>query len=49
LNVLRNEIIPFIDKKYKTTTDCGISGQSFGGLFAGYCLFSAPDLFNRLG
>ena len=49
LNVIRKEIIPFIDKEYKTTTDRGISGQSFGGLFAGYCLFSAPDLFNKFG
>jgi hypothetical protein len=49
LNVIRKEIIPFIDKEYKTTTDRGISGQSFGGLFAAYCLFSAPDLFNKFG
>lgn len=49
LNVLRKEIIPFIDKEYKTTTDRGISGHSYGGLFAGYCLFSAPDLFNKFG
>jgi len=49
LNVIRKEIIPFIEKEYKTNSDRGISGHSFGGLFAGYCLLSAPDLFNRYG
>ena len=49
LNVIRKEIIPFIEKEYKTNSDRGISGHSFGGLFAGYCLLSAPDLFDRYG
>ncbi len=49
LNVIRKEIIPLIDKEYKTTSERGISGHSFGGLFAGYCLFEAPDLFDRFG
>ena len=49
LNVIRKEIIPFIEKEYKTTSDRGISGHSFGGLFAGYCLLSTPNLFNRYG
>lgn len=49
INVLKKEIIPFIEKKYKTTTDRGISGHSYGGLFAAYCLFSDLKLFNRYG
>lgn len=49
LKVIRREIIPFIDKKYKTTNDRGISGHSLGGLFAAYCLFNASDLFQRYG
>jgi len=49
LNVIRMEIIPSIEKEYKTNSDRGISGHSFGGLFAGYCLLSAPNLFNRYG
>jgi len=49
LNVLRKEIFPFIETQYKTTDDRGIAGNSFGGLFAGYCLISAPDLFHRYG
>lgn len=49
LNVMKTEIIPYIEKKYKTTTDRGICGHSFGGLFATYCLFSEPKLFKRYG
>ena len=49
LEVLKNEIIPFIDKQYKTNDDRGISGHSLGGLFAGYCLLTANDIFQRFG
>lgn len=49
LNVMKTEIIPFIEKKYRTTADRGISGHSFGGLFVTYCLFSAPEVFSRYG
>jgi uncharacterized protein len=49
LNVLQKEMIPFIDKQYKTTADRGLSGHSLGGLFAGYCLLKKPDLFKRYG
>jgi predicted alpha/beta superfamily hydrolase len=49
LDVIRKEIIPFVDKNYKTTKDRGISGHSFGGLFVGYCLLTAPELFQRYG
>jgi predicted alpha/beta superfamily hydrolase len=47
LRVLREEIIPLIDRRYRTTGDRGIFGHSFGGLFANYVLFEAPDLFER--
>lgn len=49
LNTLQEDMIPFIDRHYKTTTDRGISGHSLGGLFAGYCLVKKPDLFKRYG
>jgi hypothetical protein len=29
----QTEIIPFIDKSYKTNSDRGIAGHSLGGLF----------------
>jgi len=49
LNTLQKEMIPFIDKQYKTTADRGLSGHSLGGLFAGYCLLNRPGLFKRYG
>lgn len=49
LNTLQKEMIPFIDKQYKTTGDRGLSGHSLGGLFAGYCLLKKPGLFKRYG
>ena len=49
LNTLRNQIIPYVDKQYKTTNDRGIIGHSIGGLFTAYCLLTAPDVFKRYG
>jgi predicted alpha/beta superfamily hydrolase len=49
LGTLQNDMIPFIDKHYKTSNDRGLSGHSLGGLFAGYCLVKKPDLFKRYG
>jgi predicted alpha/beta superfamily hydrolase len=49
LNTLKNQIIPYIDKQYKTTNDRGIIGHSIGGLFTAYCLLTAPDVFKRYG
>lgn len=49
LQVLRNDLIPFIDAAYRTTGDRGLSGHSLGGLFTAYALFTAPDLFQRYG
>lgn len=47
LQVLKDEIIPRIERTYRTSTDRGILGHSYGGLFATYALFAAPDLFDR--
>jgi len=49
LSTLQNDMIPFIEKNYKTTNDRGLSGHSLGGLFAGYCLLKKPELFKRYG
>lgn len=49
IEVLKKEILPFIDKNYKTNEDKGISGHSLGGLFTGYCLLKEPTLFQRYG
>jgi predicted alpha/beta superfamily hydrolase len=47
LDVLRKDVIPFIDTTYRTTKDRGLSGHSLGGLFTAYALFTDPDLFQR--
>lgn len=49
MNILKNEIIPFVEKNYKVNGDKGIEGHSLGGLFAAYCLLQEPQLFNRYG
>ena len=49
LECLITEIIPYVDKHYKTNTDRGITGHSFGGLFTAYCLINSKAVFNRFG
>jgi predicted alpha/beta superfamily hydrolase len=49
LQVLRADILPFIETAYRTNEDRGLSGHSLGGLFTTYALFTAPDLFQRYG
>jgi len=48
LKSLREEVIPFIEAKYRvSSTDRGLAGYSYGGLFTLYALFHAPELFQR--
>lgn len=49
LECLKKEIIPFIEKHYKTNTDRGISGHSLGGLFTAYCFVNSDNYFTRFG
>lgn len=49
LRCIQTEIIPFIDKSYKTNGDRGIAGISFGGLFATYCLVNSDGYFTKYG
>ncbi len=44
---LKEEVIPFVDARLRTTSDRGLWGHSFGGLFALYVLFEQPELFAR--
>lgn len=45
---IQNELIPFIDKSYRTIPeDRTIVGHSFGGLYCSYVLFQHHNLFNR--
>ena len=47
LRVLKEELIPLIDRQFRTSADRGLHGHSMGGLFATYALFTEPDLFTR--
>ena len=47
MRVIREEIIPFVDARYRTSTDRGILGHSHGGLFAFAELLTSPQLFHR--
>jgi predicted alpha/beta superfamily hydrolase len=49
LRILQEEILPFVEATYRTSGDRGISGHSFGGLFAAWVLLEAPGLFRRYG
>jgi predicted alpha/beta superfamily hydrolase len=49
LKSLKTEIIPFIDKHYKTNGDRGITGHSQGGLFTAYCFINSDGYFTRFG
>ena len=46
LKFIKNEVIPFVDKAYKTSDKKILFGHSFGGLMSAYCLFTYPDLFS---
>ncbi len=44
---IEQELQPFIEKKYKTTTSKMLIGQSLGGLLATEILLKKPTLFNK--
>jgi predicted alpha/beta superfamily hydrolase len=46
LAFLGNEVVPFIEKTYRTRPYRLLAGHSFGGLFAAYALGMRPGLFN---
>jgi predicted alpha/beta superfamily hydrolase len=49
LKVLNEEILPFIDRKYRTNTqDRGLIGWSLGGGFAHRAIYLHPGLFSRV-
>jgi len=45
LDFIQYELIPYVDKHYRASTDRTLSGSSFGGLLTLYCLFTRPALF----
>jgi predicted alpha/beta superfamily hydrolase len=49
LDFLEHELIPFIDRTYRTNpADRGLLGHSMGGKFALYALEQRPGLFQRI-
>ena len=47
LRVLKEEIIPLVDRSYRTSGDRGIEGVSLAGFFVAYAMLEEPDLFTR--
>lgn len=46
MKFLSDELIPFVDRNYRTTPYDILVGHSFGGTFATYALLNEPDIFN---
>jgi len=46
IKFLREELIPFVEKNYRTNAFRILYGHSVGGLFTMYTLFNYPDLFS---
>ncbi len=47
LDFLRRELIPRIDREYRTLPERTLFGHSLAGLLATYAFCTAPDLFDR--
>jgi predicted alpha/beta superfamily hydrolase len=46
LQFIKDELMPYIEKKYKPAPYKIFSGHSFGGLMTFYCLTKHPEMFN---
>jgi predicted alpha/beta superfamily hydrolase len=44
---LKEELIPFIEQRYRVRHDRTLVGHSYGGLFASWVAFTDPELFQR--
>jgi predicted alpha/beta superfamily hydrolase len=47
LRTLKEELIPYIESKYRVNSDRGLAGYSFGGLFAAYVWLTDGSTFSR--
>jgi predicted alpha/beta superfamily hydrolase len=48
LTFIEKEVMPFIEKKYRTNKEKAIYGYSMGGMFTTWVLFNRPDLFDMI-
>ena len=48
LTFVEHDLIPYIDKKYRTSKFKVLSGHSFGGLFSFYAYVNKPELFDGI-
>lgn len=48
LRVFREELIPEVERRYRTNGNRTYVGYSLGGLFGAYALFTAPGMFQRM-
>jgi predicted alpha/beta superfamily hydrolase len=46
LQFIRQELMPYIEAKYKTSPFKLVAGHSFGGITAINCMFTHPDMFD---
>ena len=47
ISFLETELVPYIDKKYRTNGQKTIRGRSLSGLFVMYAFLSKPELFDN--
>jgi predicted alpha/beta superfamily hydrolase len=48
LTFIEKEVVPFINRKYRTNNEKAIYGYSMGGMFTTYILFNRPELFDMV-
>jgi predicted alpha/beta superfamily hydrolase len=48
LRVIRDELVPDVERRYRTNGDRTFIGYSLSGLFGAYALFHSPDTFKRM-
>jgi predicted alpha/beta superfamily hydrolase len=48
LRVIKDELIPEIERRYRTSSDRTFIGYSLGGLFGVYVLFQSSETFQRM-
>lgn len=46
LQFIKQELLPFVGREYRTNNNRVLMGSSYGGLFTLYALFNEPNLFN---